>query len=157
MIYKNYLSPPPASGGNYMTGRPVPGTTQGFAPTPGQNSMDMNRGQPRDPKMMYAYRKMMMARKANQQGGRFRQPKGNDKARGLGQAKAAVMGAANQKRAATMPAINPVKAAMEFSVRDRSREQGGNNATRTPGVYVGGSEQASTYRVANPLRRLYGG
>lgn len=166
MIYKNLLkpapapsgnystgAPPPAPGGNYMTGQPV-GTGQylGKPPTQAPNPQ----GPVRDPKMMYAYRKMLMQKAGARQGSRAKQPPGYDKARGLGQAKAAVLGMQQQKRASTMPAINPVKAAMEFSVRDRSREQGGNNMSRTPGAYVGANDSNTVARVTNnPLRRIY--
>ena len=59
---------------------------------------------------------------------------GMDSARGLGQAIAKVRGRNNAKRTKLMPNVNPVAAAMQHSVRNRSVEQGGNLATRTSSV-----------------------
>jgi hypothetical protein len=57
--------------------------------------------------------------------------KGIDNARGLGQAIAKVQGRNNSKRTKLMPNVNPVAAALQHSVRNRSVEQGANLSTRT--------------------------
>ena len=68
---------------------------------------------------------------------RSRAVPGQDMARGLGQAKASVAGR-NNKRAQIMPSVDPVSAALQHSVRNRSMEQGGNAASGTA-LPAGGS------------------
>jgi len=65
---------------------------------------------------------------------RVKNPKGLDKARGLGQAKAAVAGKRNT-RTPLAKYVDPVAAAMQHTVRNRSVEQARNaiSATGRPG------------------------
>ena len=58
-------------------------------------------------------------------------PRGLDKARGLGQVHAAIAGRNNTKRTPQASNIDPVAAAMQHTVRNRSTEQAGNAINTT--------------------------
>ena len=72
-------------------------------------------------------------------------PPGVDLARGLGQAKAKVAGRNNAKRAKLATSIDPVAAAMQHSVRNRSTEQAGNASSITPSPAAGRNSTSSVY------------
>ena len=73
--------------------------------------------------------------------------KGVDNARGLGQAIAKVKGRNNKQRTKPMNFVNPVAAALQHSVRNRSVEQGANRATRTTPVGAALNASANIRRV----------
>lgn len=71
---------------------------------------------------------------AKQGGARKKATKGIDMARGLGQAKAKVAGRNNRKRTPLASSVDPLVAAMQHTVRNRSQEQASNasNITQSP-------------------------
>lgn len=64
-------------------------------------------------------------------------PKGLDRARGLGQIKAAIAGKNNTKRTPLAPSIDPVAAALQHTVRNRAVEQASNAINLTASMNSG--------------------
>jgi hypothetical protein len=82
------------------------------------------------PRFQKAFNSML----AKQGGAKKKASRGTDMARGLGQAKASVAGRNNRKRTPLEPRVDPLVAAMQHTVRNRSQEQASNasNITQSP-------------------------
>lgn len=76
-------------------------------------------------------------------------PVGTDMARGAGQVRAAINSRNKTKKTPTLGSVNPVSAAMQHSVRNRSTEQGGNASTKTGNAHRGSNSSMN-------VNRLYG-
>ena len=86
-----------------------------------------------------------------QRAARKKNTPGIDRARGIGQALAAVKGRNNTRKvgpAGIEPSIDPVAAALQNTVRNRSVEQGGNAPTR---VYSAGAPVNEGDRATNTI------
>lgn len=85
--------------------------------------------------------KQMLGKKAL-----VKNPRGLDRARGLGQAKAAVAGRNNIKRTPLTSHIDPIAAAMQHAVRNRAVEQGANALGTTAHLGTGFNSATSVLR-----------
>ena len=95
-----------------------------------------------NPRFMKAFNSMI----DKQGGARKKAVPGVDMARGLGQAKASVAGRNNKKRTPLASSVDPLVAAMQHTVRNRSQEQASNAANITQSPAAGRDAHSSVAR-----------